>query len=100
MVVYLAMLRRYFCAPVACLLMLAALSAKEPEDWKQGKLINVDIGSYSRTFGVNGADQHPAPQGFHVLDRRRRQGLSGRGSRTAQRQGNPCRCERTRRLPA
>jgi hypothetical protein len=54
MVVYLAMLRRYFCAPVACLLMVAALSAKEPEDWKQGKLINVDIGSYSRTFGVNG----------------------------------------------
>jgi len=34
--------------------MVAALSAKEPEDWKQGKLINVDIGSYSRTFGVNG----------------------------------------------
>lgn len=48
------MLRRYFCAPVACLLLVAALSAKEPEDWKQGKLINVDIGSYSRTFGVNG----------------------------------------------
>lgn len=42
------------CTPVACFLMVAALFAKEPEDWKQGKLINLEIGSYSKTFGGSG----------------------------------------------
>jgi hypothetical protein len=43
------MLRRHFLGPVACFLVAGALSAKEPGVWKQGKLINVDVGSYTRT---------------------------------------------------
>ena len=39
-----------FLVPVAWLLCSgSALSAKEPEVWIQGKLINVDVGSYTRT---------------------------------------------------
>jgi len=45
----LSMLRRHLLGSVACFLAAGALSAKEPEVWKQGKLINVDVGSYTRT---------------------------------------------------
>ena len=43
------MLRRHLCGFAACYLATGILSSKEPADWKQGKLITVDIGSYPRT---------------------------------------------------
>lgn len=40
--------RPFPCGLVACLLVAGILSAKEPA-WKQGKLINLDVGSFTRT---------------------------------------------------
>ena len=44
----LPMLRRLF-GLMVCYLAAGILSSKEPENWKQGKLINVDVGSYTKT---------------------------------------------------
>ncbi len=37
-------------------LLIAVASQIYPKDrdWKQGKVVNVDVGGYSKTFGVNG----------------------------------------------
>ena len=38
----LSMVRRHFLGRLACFLVAGALSAKEPEVWKQGKLIPME----------------------------------------------------------
>jgi hypothetical protein len=38
-----------FAVVAVILLTTGVLSSKEPGDWKQGKLINVDVGSYTKT---------------------------------------------------
>ena len=45
---------RYFHRYFAVVLMAVALLAKDPTDWKQGKLVNLDVGSQSTVKGVNG----------------------------------------------
>jgi hypothetical protein len=39
---------------LCCAFIAALLFAKDPGEWKQGKLLNLDVGSRSKVVGVNG----------------------------------------------